>query len=203
MTKSTFVSDLHSRIHAAERIIADQNESLAALRHLLRKETAEPTPNGSTPVTVTPVTVTPATVRHSVVAPATVQESRTHPGVDFKGKTSEIILALVHRSGEHGTRPRDIAEILVEHKLMKKGSNTIYSHFSELKKKGLVKLKAEGLYVAASKLVAAQPLAAKPVAVASVAAKHPQKRRKMSAAGREAIRKAQQARWAAVKKAKG
>ena len=198
MTKSTFVSDLHSRIQAAERIIADQNESLAALRHLLHKETAELTPNGSTPVAATP-----ASVRHSVVAPATVQESRTHPGVDFKGKTSEIILALVHRSGEHGTRPRDIAEILVEHKLMKKGSNTIYSHFSELKKKGLVKLKAEGLYVAASKLVAAQPLAAKPVAVASVAAKHPQKRRKMSAAGREAIRKAQQARWAAVKKAKG
>jgi len=198
VTKSTFVSDLHARIQAAERIIADQNESLAALRHLLHKETAEPTPNGSTPVAVTPVTVTPATVRHSVVAPATVQEPRTHPGVDFKGRTSEIILALVKQGGEGGTRPRDIAEILVQRKLMTKGSNTVYSYLSEFKKKGLVKLKAEGLYVAASKLVAA-----KPVAVASVPAKKAQKRRKMSAAGREAIRKAQKARWAAVRKANG
>ena len=198
MTKSTFVSDLHSRIHAAERIIADQNENLAALRHLLHKETAELTPNGSTPVAATP-----ASVRHSVVAPATVQEPRTHPGVDFKGKTSEIILALVQRSGEHGTRPRDIAEILVEHKLTTKGSNAIYSHLSELKKRGLVKQVGEGLYVASSKAIAAKPSAAKPMAVASVPAKNAQKRRKMSAAGREAIRKAQKARWAAMKKAKG
>jgi hypothetical protein len=195
--KSTFLSDLQTRIQAAERIIADQNENLAALRHLLHKETAEPTPNGSTPVTVTPASA----------APATVQESRTHPGVDFKGKTSDIILALVQRSGEEGTRPRDIAEILVEHKLMTKGSNTIYSYLSEFKKKGLVKLKAEGLYVAA-KVVAAKPvavasLAAKPLAVTATPAKQGQKRRKMSAAGREAIRKAQKLRWAAVKRAKG
>ncbi len=193
MSNSTFVNDLRARVQEAERTIAAQNDNLAALRHLLHRETAEPTPNGSTPVKVTPASV----------APATHQEPRTHTGVDFKGKTSDIILALVQRSGEGGTRPRDIAAVLMEHKLMKKGSNAIYSHLSELKKKGLVKQVGEGLYVASSKAIAAKPEAAKPVAVASLSAKHRQKKRTMSAAGREAIRKAQQARWAAVKKAKG
>jgi hypothetical protein len=194
VTKSNFLSDLQARIHEAERIIADQNENLTALRHLLRKETVEPTPNGSTPVTVTPVAVTAASV-----APVTVQEPRTNTGVDFKGKTSEIILALVKQSGEIGTRPRDIAEILLGHKLIKRDSNTVYSYLSEFKKKGLVKLKAEGLYIASSKATAAKPAAVtKPVAVASA----PPQKRTMSAAGREAVRKAQKARWAAVKKAK-
>jgi hypothetical protein len=193
VTTSKFVTDLNARIHAAEQIIADQNENLAALRHLLSKETVEPTPNGSTPVTVTP----------AKVAPATAPEPRTQAGVDFNGKTSDIILALVQQSGEGGTRPRDIAEVLLGHKLIKKGSNAVYSYLSEFKKKGLVRLKAEGLYVASSKAVAAKPTAAKPVVVASASAGKASKKRTMSAAGREAIRKAQQLRWAAVKKAKG
>jgi hypothetical protein len=182
------MNDLHAHIQEAERIIANQNENLSALRHLLRKETVEPTPNGLKPVTVTSASVTSATA----------QEPRTHPGVDFKGKTSDIILALVQRSGEGGKRPRDIAAILLERKLITKGSNTVYSYLSEFKKKGLVKLKAEGLYVGSSK-----PTAAKPVAVASMPAKKALKKRTMSAAGREAVRRAQKARWAAVKKAKG
>jgi hypothetical protein len=189
VTKSTFVSDLQSRIHAAERIIADQNENLAALLHLLHKELGESAPaNGSTPAAITPV-------------PA--PEPRTNAAIDFKGKQSEIVLALVQQSGEGGTRPRDIAAILLGHKLIKKGSNAIYSHLSELKKKGLVKLKAEGLYVASAKANTSKPVAAKPVVVASVAAGKASKKRTMSPAAREAIGKAQKARWAAVKKAKG
>ncbi len=189
MTKSTFVSDLQTRIHAAERIIADQNESLAALRHLLRLEIGESIPNGLTPASITP---------------ATVPEPGTAAVIDFKGKQSDIILSLVKQGGEGGTRPRDIAAILVEHKLLKKGSNAIYSHLSELKKKGLVKVKSEGLYVGSSKAIAAKPAAPKPVAVASVAARRaPTKKRVLSAAAREAMSTAQKARWAKVKKAKG
>jgi len=184
VSKSTFVSDLHARIQAAERIIADQNESLAALRHLLHQELSASAPaNGLTPA------ATPS---------KTAPEPRPPADIDFKGKQSEIVLALVRQSGESGTRPRDIAEILVERKLLKKGSNAVYSHLSELKKKGLVKLKAEGLYVAPSKAIAA-----KPVAVAATPAKTAPKKRIVSLETREAIRKAQQLRWAAVKKAKG
>ena len=54
------------------------------------------------------------------------------------------------------------------------------------------------LVVASSRVISAKPLA-----VAATAAKPALKKRTMSAAGREAIRKAQKARWAAVKKAKG
>jgi hypothetical protein len=79
---------------------------------------------------------------------------------------------------------------------MTKGSNAIHSHLSELKKKGLVQQKAEGLYVASPESVAAKPAASAPV-------KKTQKKRSISPAGRENIRKAQQARWAAVKKEKG
>jgi hypothetical protein len=86
----------------------------------------------------------------------------------------------------------DIASILVEHKLMTKGSNAIYSHLSELKKKGLIQQKAEGLYVASSK-----PPVAKPLAVASAPAKKAPKKRTVSPETREAIRKALKARWAA------
>ncbi len=188
MTTSTFTRDLHARIQEAERIIADQNENLAALRHLLRLEIGESMPNGSTPASTTP---------------ATVLEPRTVTEIDFGGKQSEIVLALVKQSGESGTRPRDIAAILVEHKLIAKGSNAIYSHLSELKKKGLVKQKTEGLYVTSSKAIAATPIAAKPLAVAPMPAKHAKKKRTMSPEARAAIRKAQKARWAAVKKANG
>lgn len=181
---SNFVKDLQSRIHAAEQIIADQNESLAALRHLLHKELGESAPaNGSTP---------------TAIAPKIAPETRTPAAIDFKGKQSEIVLALVQQAGESGTRPREIAEILVKHKLIAKGSNAVHSHLSELKKKGLVKQNTEGLYVAASNAIAV-----KPVAVMATPAKTAPKKRIMSAAGREAIRKAQKARWANVKKAKG
>jgi hypothetical protein len=183
VTESTFVSDLQARIQVAERLIADQNENLAALRHLLRKEIGDSAPNGSTSAPVT--------------AP-TVSEPRTLADVDFTWTQADIVLALVQRSGEHGTRPRDIAEILVQHKLITKGSNAVYSHLSELKKKGRVQQKAEGLYVASSR-----PTAAKPLALAAIPAEKAQKKRTMSLEAREAIRKAQKARWAAVKKAKG
>ncbi len=177
MSKTTFVSDLNARVREAERIIADQNENLAALRHLLRIEMGEATPE--------------------TVAPTKVESAPTHSDVDFKGRTSEIILALVQRSGESGTRPRDIAEVLVQRKLMKKGSNGVHSHLSELKKKGLVQQKAEGIYVASVKAAAA-----KPGAVEAAPAKKAQKKRRISAAGLEAIRAAQRARWAAAKKVK-
>ena len=189
MSKSTFARDLQSRIHAAEQIIADQNESLAALRHLLHKELGESAPaNGSNPTAITL---------------KTAPETRTHAAIDFAGKQSEIVLALVQQSGENGTRPRDIAAILVGHKLIKKGSNAVHSHLSELRKKGLVKQNAKGLYVASSKAIAAKATTAEPVVSASTPAKAGKKKRSMSAAGREAIRKAQKARWATVKKAKG
>jgi len=178
VSKLTFVSDLNARIHEAEHIIADQNENLAALRHLLQKEMSA----------AMPAAVTPPTSHVPQAA-----------SVDLKGKPSEIVLTLVQRSGEGGTRPRDIAEILVEHKLMTKGSNAVHSHLSELKKRGFVQQKADGLYVATSKSAAA----AKPAAVPSLPAKKAQKKRGMSQAGREAIRKAQKARWAAAKKANG
>lgn len=193
VTKSTFVNDLHARVHEAERVIASQNEKLAALRHLLRLEIGESMPNGSTPAAI-PLTTAPG--------------PRTTTGIDFGGKQSEIVLALVQHSGEGGTRPRDIAAILVEHKLLKKSSNAIYSHLSELKKKGLVKLKAEGLYVA-SKAITAKPTATKPIAaanpvgVAATPAKKAQKKRVLSTESREAMSRAQKARWAAAKKAKG
>jgi hypothetical protein len=173
VSKSTFISDLHARVREAERIIADQNENLAALRHLLRIEMGESTPE--------------------TVIPATVQGPQAHPEVDFKGKTSDVILTLVQRSGESGTRPRDIAEILVKHELMSKGSNAIYSYLSELKKKGLVRQKSEGLYVASTKRIT----------VAPAAPKKAQKKRTLSPEGRESIRRAVKARWAAAKKAKG
>lgn len=174
MSKSTFVSDLNARIREAEQIIADQDKNLAALRHLLRNEMGQ-----EIPATVT----------------AANGQAHQANSDDFKGKPWEIVLTLVQKSGEHGTRPRDIASILVERKLMTKGSNAIHSHLSELKKRGLVQQKGEGLYVASRKAVAAEPAASAP-------AKRVQKRRSMSPAGREAIRKAQRARWAAVK-AKG
>jgi hypothetical protein len=60
-----------------------------------------------------------------------------------------------------------------------------------------VQQKTEGLYVTSSKAVAANP-----ATVPSVPAKKAQKKRRISPEGREAIRKAQKARWAAVKKAK-
>jgi hypothetical protein len=77
---------------------------------------------------------------------------------------------------------------------MTKGSNAIYSHLSELKKKGLIQQKAEGLYVASSK-----PPVAKLVTVASAPAKSAPKKRTVSPETREAIRKALKARWAAKK----
>jgi hypothetical protein len=177
VSKSTFISDLNARIREAEQIIAHQNENLAALGHLLRIEMGESRPETATPTRV--------------------EGAQTDFAVDYKGKTSDIILTLVQLSGESGIRPRDIAETLVKHKLINRGSNAVHSHLSELKKKGLVQQKAEGLYIASSKQVAAQP-AASP----SAPAKKARKKRSMSPEGREAIRKAQKARWAAVKKAK-
>lgn len=177
MSKSTFIEDLNIRIRDAERVIAAQNEHLVALRHLLHKETG---------AAAAPPPLTPA---HSAEPPS-------HPGVNFKGRTSEIILALVQQSGEHGTRPRDVAEILLKRKLMKKGSNMVHSHLSELKARGMVKQKAEGLYVVSAKPVSVAPVAAKK-------AKRAGKKRKLSPEGREAISKAVKARWAAIKKAKG
>jgi hypothetical protein len=169
VSKSTFIDDLNTRIREAERIIADQNENLAALHHLLHKETGK---GGQEAVT-----------------PATTPEPQAHPGPNFKGKTSDIIFTLVQQSGEHGTRPRDIAGILVRQKLIKKGSNAVHSHLSVLKAKGRVRQKAEGLYV----------VSAKAVPVAAAAPKKEQKKRTLSLAGREAIRKAQKARWATKK----
>ncbi len=177
MAKSTFVNDLNARIREAELIIADQNENLAALRLLLHKEMGESVPETAT---------------HTAVS-----EPQTQPSVNFKGKQSEIILALVQQAGERGTRPRDIAEILLEHKLISKGSNAVHSHLSQLKGRGLVKQNSEGLYVGSSKTVAAKPGAAP-----AVSQKKTAKKRKLSPEGREAIRKAQKARWAALK-AKG
>ena len=199
MSKSTFVSDLHGRILDAERIIANQNENLAALRLLLGKELGESIPKAVTPVKVAPAPkVTPAAkvAPAAKVTPTIVQAPSEHPAVDFKGKTSDIIISLVQQSGGHGTRPRDIAEILLKRKLIKKGSNTVHSHLSELKKKGVVQQKAEGLYVASSK-----PAAVKPAAVSIAPVKKAKKKRKLTPEGREAIRKAVIARWAAVKKA--
>ena len=125
--------------------------------------------------------------------PNSVEGTQTPSDIDYKGKTSDIILTLVQRSGESGIRPRDLAEALVEHKLINKGSNAVYSYLSEFKKKGLVRQKSEGLYVASTK----------PTVVTAAAPRKPQKKRKLSPEGLEAIRKAVKARWAAVKKAKG
>jgi len=178
VSKTTFVSDLSVRIREAEQIIALQNENLTALRHLLRNEMGEEVPA-------------------AVITSENVHVPQVS-SIDFKGKPSEIVLALVHQSGERGARPREIAEILVTRKLMTKGSNAIHSHLSELKKKGLVQQRGDGLYIASSK-----PATPKPAAAPSASVNKAQKRRSMSPEGREAIRKAQKARWAAVKKAKG
>lgn len=122
---------------------------------------------------------------------------QTHSEVDFKGRTSEVVLALVNRAGENGTRPREIAAILLKQKLMKKGSNLVHSQLSELKKKGLIRKKSDGLYFGFSESTSPDPRG-----VSVGPAKNARKKRKLTAAGREAIRKAQKARWAAVKKAK-
>jgi hypothetical protein len=100
VSKSTFLSDLNARIQEAERIIADQNENLTALHHLLRNEMSENVPVAATP---------------------TNGKTPEANSSQLKGKPSEIVLTLVQQSGEHGTRPRDIAAILVEHKLMNEG----------------------------------------------------------------------------------
>ena len=174
MPKSTFISDLRARILEAEHIIAHQNENLVALRHLLRIEEGESTPEAATT--------------------KIVESPQTHADIDYKGKTSDIILTLVHRSGESGIRPRDIAETLIKHNLIQKGSNAVYSYLGEFKKKGLVRQKSEGLYIGSAKpsaITAAAPPTASP------------KKRKLSKEGREAIRRAVKARWAAAKKAKG
>jgi hypothetical protein len=68
--------DLNTRIRESERIISEQNEYLTALRHLLAKETA-----GSIPAPI--VAATPS---HTFPEPS---------DIDFKGRTSEIILSLV------------------------------------------------------------------------------------------------------------
>jgi hypothetical protein len=175
----SFIRDLNARIRESEQIISEQNEYLSALRHLLAKEMGSQT--------TAPVTSAPN--GDALLEPSSI---------DFKGRTADIILALVHRSGAKGTRPRDVMATLLEHKLIGKGSNSVHSHLSELKKKGLVRQNSEGLYVGSSK-----PATAAPNAVSVVPAKAAKKKRKMSAAGREAIRKAQKARWAAVKKAQG
>jgi hypothetical protein len=175
----SFIRDLNARIREAEQIISEQNENLSALRHLLAKEMGNQMP--------APVTSTPN-------GDALPEPS----GIDFKGRTSDIVLALVHRGGAKGTRPRDVMATLLEHKLIGKGSNAVHSHLSELKKKGLVRQNSEGLYVGSAKSATVGPNA-----VSVVPAKAAKKKRKMSAAGREAIRKAQKARWAAAKKAKG
>ena len=179
MSKSTFISDLNARVLEAEKIIAHQNENLVALRHLLRIEMGEPT--------------------SEEVTPKSAEGTHTHSDVDFKGRTADIVLALVNQAGGNGTRPRDIAAILLKQKLMKKDSNLVHSQLSELKKKGLVRQNSEGLYFGSSKSTAPEPMAATP----SVPVKIAKTKRKISAAGREAIRKAQKARWAAVRKAKG
>ncbi len=106
-----------------------------------------------------------------------------------KERTSEIVLALVRRSGETGAKPRDIADTLVKHNLIHKGSNAVYSYLSGFKKKGLVRLKSEGLYVAS----------AKPMATTGTTPQKSRKKLRLSAEGIEAIRKAQKARWAAKK----
>ncbi len=182
MSESKFVNDLNARIRQAERIVAEQNANLAALRHLLGKEMGE-----SIQEPVTPATVTSVAARKPQVP------------VDFKGRTSDLILALVRQHNGHGVRPRDIAEILLSKNLMRKGSNIVHSHLSELKKKGLVRQNSEGLYFDSLQSTAPEPAAATP----SVPVKIAKTKRKISAAGREAIRKAQKARWAAVRKAKG
>jgi hypothetical protein len=61
-----------------------------------------------------------------------------------------------------------------------------------------VKQKAEGLYVASSGSIAVKPLA-----VPADSAKKSHKKQSISSEGREAIRKAQKARWAAANKSKG
>jgi hypothetical protein len=176
VSKSTFISDLNARIKESEKTIADHQANLSALRHLLSRETggdATSEPEAS------------ANNGHS---------SAGHADIDFKGRTSDIILAIVQRSGENGTRPRDISEILLSKKLVSKGSNTVHSHLSELKKRGMVRQNPAGLYVVPSKpAVAAAP---------ATPAKTAKKKHRLSAAGREAIRAAQKARWAASKKAK-
>jgi hypothetical protein len=176
------VNDLNARIRQAERIVDEQNANLAALRHLLGKERGEPIQEP----------VTPATIRSVAARKPQVQ-------VDFQGRTSDVILALVRQCNGQGVRPRHIAEILLSKKLMSKGSNIVHSHLSELKKKGLVRQNSEGLYFDSLQSTAPEPAVATPSAPVKIA----QKKRKISAAGREAIRKAQKARWAAVRKAKG
>ncbi len=170
MSKNTFITDLKTRISESERIISEQNEYLSALRHLLAKETAN-------------AAALPADPSQDSRAP------EVHSDLDFKARPSEIVLALVQRSGETGTRPRDIAETLVKHNLIHKGSNAVYSYLSEFKKKGLVRLKSEGIYVASTK----------PMAVKAATPQKSGKKRRLSPEGLEAIRKAQKARWAAKK----
>ena len=111
MSKNTFITDLKTRISESERIISEQNEYLSALRHLLAKETAN-------------AAALPADPSQDSRAP------EVHFDLDFKARPSEIVLALVQRSGETGTRPRDIAETLVKHNLIHKGSNAVYSYLS-------------------------------------------------------------------------
>ena len=201
MPQSTFVKDLNARIHDAERIISEQNEKLTALRYLLAKESSgegESQPEHHHVAAAAPVKHV-APVAAAAAAPA----AHSHAGIDFKGRTSDIILALVRQSGAAGTRPRDIAATLLERKIIGKGSNAVHSHLSELRKRGHVKQNAEGHYVSSSKsAVAAAPAPAAPAHVAAAPAAKTTQKRRLSAAGREAIRKAQKARWAAARKAK-
>ncbi len=81
------MNDLNARIRQAERIVAEQNANLAALRHLLGKETGE----------FIQEPLTPATISSVAARKPQVQEV-----VDFKGRTSNVILALVRQRNGHG-----------------------------------------------------------------------------------------------------
>lgn len=189
MSRSTFVNDLNARIQDAERIISEQNENLTALRYLLSKELSG---NGESQ----PSTAPPA-ASAKMLSVGSSQPS--HESIDFKGRTSDIILGLVRQAGMAGTRPRDIAAVLLQHKLIAKGSNAVHSHLSELRKRGFVQQNGEGLYITSLKPAAASAPSVHAVEAPAKAGK----KRRLSAAGREAIRRAQKARWAAARKAKG
>jgi hypothetical protein len=108
VSKSAFISDLNTRVREAERIIADQNENLAALRHLLRIEMAE------------------STSERAVEAVAVA-----HTSPKFAGNKTAFALEIVRLSGSRGAAAKDVRQEFLSQKVPH-GENTIYDALSYL-----------------------------------------------------------------------
>jgi hypothetical protein len=134
VSKSAFISDLNARVREAERIIAEQNENLAALRHLLRVEMAEST---SEPVV------------------ETVAVAQTSP--KFAGNKAAFVLEIVKLFGSRGAVAKEVRQEFLTQKIPH-GENAVYDALSYLVGRKKLERK-EGRYFVVGKPLSGERLA--------------------------------------------